>query len=114
MKKYILCESPSKYILKEANEIKNWTQILDPLILQDNREFDEKYGGTSDKIIKTISILDDDHPWTIVRAAELVRWVESGEYQRILDGCQGKVCPICGSEIAKDSTQCPICGNIFE
>ncbi len=43
MKKYILCESPSKYILKEANELKNWTQILDPLILQDNREFDEKY-----------------------------------------------------------------------
>jgi len=78
------------------------------------REFDEKYGGTSDKIIKTISILDDDHPWTIVRAAELIRWVESGDYQRILDGCKGKVCPRCKKEVAKDSIQCPICGYIFE
>lgn len=77
------------------------------------REFDEQYGGTSDKIIKTISILDDDHPWTIVRAAELIRWVESGEYERILRGTKGIVCPTCGKEISKDTVVCPVCGHQF-
>ena len=75
------------------------------------REFDEEYGGTADKIIRTISILDDDHPWTIVRAAELIRWVENGEYQRILDGTRGKTCKMCGYQIAPDAMVCPRCGS---
>ena len=78
------------------------------------REFDEQYGGTTDKIIKTISILDEDHPWTIIRAAELIRWVESGEYDRILRKTKGKVCPKCKKEIAEDMLVCPICGYQFE
>lgn len=77
------------------------------------REFDEEYGGTSDKIIKTISILDDDHPWTIVRAAELIRWHESGDYERILRKTEGKVCPDCGSVIDKGAVVCPVCGCSF-
>lgn len=77
------------------------------------REFDEQYGGTTDKIIKTISILDDDHPWTIVRAVELIRWVESGEYDRVLHQTKGKICPIHGGEVHKDTIICPVCGHNF-
>ena len=77
------------------------------------REFDEQYGGTTDKIIKTISIIDDDHPWTIVRAAELIRWVDSGEYARILSQTEGKMCPVHGGEVPKDTIICPVCGYNF-
>ena len=77
------------------------------------REFDEQYGGTTDKIIKTISILDEDHPWTIVRAAELIRWVESGEYDNILKHTEGKICPCHGGTVPKDTIICPVCGYDF-
>lgn len=77
------------------------------------REFDEQYGGTTDEIIKTISILDEDHPWTIVRAAELIRWVESGDYDRILRQTEGKVCPVHGGIVQKDTLVCPVCGHVF-
>ena len=36
------------------------------------------------KIIKTISIADDTHPWTVMRAAELLNWIESREYGKYL------------------------------
>ena len=78
------------------------------------REFDQQYGGTTDQIIKTISIIDDDHPWTIVRAAELIRWVESGEYERILNQTEGKECPYCHRVVSKDTIVCPVCQHNFE
>lgn len=78
------------------------------------QEFDKQYGGTTDKIIKTISIINEDHPWTIVRAAELIRWYESGEYERVLNQTEGKICPDCKREVSKDAIICPICGHMFE
>lgn len=79
--------------------------------MEQAQEFIEKYGGTTDKIIKTLEIFDEDHPWTIVRAMELIRWVESGQYAEILEKTHGAICPHCGSEIALNLTICPICGS---
>lgn len=81
--------------------------------IQQTREFEEKYGGTSDAIFKFLEIFDEDHPWTIVRAAELIRWVESGQYQKILDETRGKMCPVCKSMVTTDSTECQFCGYKF-
>ena len=78
------------------------------------QEFDNKYGGTTDRIIRTLSILDDDHPWTIVRAAELIRWYESGSYERILSKTKGKICPVHGGYVPKNTTICPICNHKFD
>lgn len=75
------------------------------------KEFDEQYGGTTDQIIKTVSIISEDHPWTIVRAAELIRWVESGEYDRILGKTKGKRCHNCGHNNSIDAKSCVICGS---
>lgn len=79
--------------------------------MQQAREFDKKYGGTTDKIIKTLTIFDEDHPWTIVRASELIKWYESGEYERILNGTKPKICPVCGQALPLSATSCPVCGN---
>lgn len=81
---------------------------------QQAREFQDKYGSTSDQLMKFLEIFDEDHPWTVLRAAELIRWVESGEYDRILKKTEGKVCPKCKKEIAEDLLVCPICGYKFE
>lgn len=82
--------------------------------IEQAEEFQEKYSGTTDTIIKNISILDNSHPWTIMRAAELIKWVKSGEYQKILDGTLGKECPICKNYVELEATNCPICGYQFE
>ncbi len=48
-----------------------------------------QYEGTNDladKVWQVINTAFRTHPFGTVRAAELKRWVDSGEYQKILDG----------------------------
>lgn len=99
-------------IMKMAGLPKKYFDTADPRVFaQQAEEFLSRYGSTADTIIKTISILDDSHPWTVMRAAELIKWVESGEYQKILDGARGKKCPVCGEQISGAATRCPYCQN---
>ena len=81
--------------------------------LQQAKDFEVKYGGTLDQVIKGISIINDSHPWTIMRAAELIKWVEAGEYDRILEGCRTKKCQVCMQEVAAECVTCPYCGHVF-
>lgn len=37
-----------------------------------------------DKTAKMLSIMWQNHPWTVVRASEMLKWIESSEYQRII------------------------------
>ena len=41
------------------------------------------YDGLN-KIIKLISIADESHPWTVMRAAELLNWIENGSYENLV------------------------------
>lgn len=75
------------------------------------KEFNERYGGTADKVIKTITLVQSNHPWTILRAGELIKWVESGEYERILNATKGKKCRICGKICPINMEVCPVCGG---
>ena len=88
--------------------------MADPHIFaKQAEEFMTEYGDTANTIIRNISILDDYHPWTVMRAYELVKWVESGEYQKVLDAHLGKQCPMCKSFVESEVTTCPVCGNKF-
>lgn len=49
------------------------------------RSFRQLDYAIMNKVIKLLSIVGDSHPWTVMRAAELLKWVESGEYDRILN-----------------------------
>lgn len=37
-----------------------------------------------DKTAKLLSIMWQNHPWTVARASEMLKWIESNEYQRII------------------------------
>lgn len=67
----------------------------------------------SDKAIKTITIATSTHPWMVMRAAELIKWYESGECQKIVDEHIGVPCiwSDCGKLIKKGSNICPYCGR---
>ena len=77
------------------------------------KEFMTKYGDTTDKIIRNISILDDTHPWTVMRAYELIKWVENGDYEKVLNGNAGKICPMCKKAVNPELEVCPVCGFKF-
>jgi Zn-dependent protease with chaperone function len=43
-------------------------------------------GDMRDSVLKLLLIEQETHPFAVVRSAELRRWVDSGEYNRILGG----------------------------
>ncbi|MGW0609815.1 M48 family metallopeptidase [Streptomyces sp. NPDC002788] len=46
----------------------------------------EAGGDLRDSVLKILNVLPRSHPFTTVRAAELKKWGESRDYQRIMDG----------------------------
>ncbi len=44
------------------------------------RDFKQLDYESMNKFIKTIAIADDTHPWTVMRAAELLKWIDEGKY----------------------------------
>lgn len=49
------------------------------------KEYEES-GGALDRIFQILNTLERTHPFNTLRAAELQRWIESGEYDRIVRG----------------------------
>lgn len=102
-------------IMKMAGLPKRYFNTADPHVFAEQaNEFLTKYGDTANTIIKNISILDDTHPWTVMRAAELIKWVESGAYDKLLADTKGKTCPLCCTEVPADCPVCPVCGHKFD
>lgn len=68
----------------------------------------------SDKAFeKLINLMYNNHPWTVIRAFELKKWFDSGDYQRVLDLYKSIKCPDCGNYCKKDIAICPACGFSF-
>jgi len=82
--------------------------------MQQARDFMETNSHGANNVMKVIEILDEDHPWTVVRAAELIKWYESGEYQKVLDKNEGKECPNCHNHVPDDTRVCTYCDYCFE
>lgn len=62
-----------------------YDQINIPSFIQQAKEFEENYAGIADKIIKAFSIRSAEFPWLVVRAARLLEWYQSGEYEQIIN-----------------------------
>lgn len=64
------------------------------------------------KVMKLFAIKDLSHPWTVMRAAELLKWTESGEYEKTLKRDRTKkFCPECGCSLKQDEKYCSGCGK---
>lgn len=73
-------------------------------------EFETKYSGLAETAIKNITIASSSHPWTVFRAGELLKWIESGEYDKILNGNSSILCEHTGQYFSPDVATCPWCG----
>ena len=49
------------------------------------KEFEEFDEDNLDKIAKAISVMFEEHPWTVMRGHELYKWIDSGEYDNVLE-----------------------------
>lgn len=48
-------------------------------------EFQDLDEDTMNRLIKFVSISEENHPWTVMRAAEILKWIDAQNYQYILD-----------------------------
>jgi Zn-dependent protease with chaperone function len=63
----------------------NMDQMDLDAFLEQAREYEES-GGPLDTIYKILNTLGASHPFNTLRAAELQRWVDGGDYAKILSG----------------------------
>ena len=61
-----------------------YANVVEKDFVKQAEEFDSlDYDGMS-KFMKFISIMDSDHPWTVLRTAELIKWVNTGDVKQIM------------------------------
>lgn len=48
------------------------------------RDFKMLDYDSMNKVIKFLSISDESHPWTVMRSAELLKWIDNGEYNHFV------------------------------
>ena len=97
-------------IIKMAGAPQKYFEKLDKeAFLKQAEEFETRFSSVADSAIRTLSIISSTHPWTVYRAGELLKWVESGEYEKILSEYAG-VRHSCGGYISKNATVCDYCG----
>ncbi len=86
-------------------------QALDYQELQSNSKWH--------KILQSFAVMNNDHPFSAVRAKELMNWENSEQFKALrqamedvtTDNYQGAKCPSCGEPVQADWKFCRNCGN---
>ena len=82
------CQDPeamARAFIKMAGlPLKEFDNIRTETFLQQARDFKMLDYDGMNKVVKFLSIADETHPWTVMRSAELLKWIESGEYDRFI------------------------------
>jgi len=70
-------------------------------------------------IARRLSAMGASHPWTVLRARELLGWIDNGSYDKVLAADHGAALPTagaafcsgCGAKLGGDDVFCPGCGT---
>lgn len=77
--------------------------------------FDKLAENTWDKVLQLYAVKESTHPFTCVRAREIVRWCEGEDYHRIAAALRpysdGTRCPVCSAAVGADWKFCRACGS---
>lgn len=105
-------EAALEAIVKMAGlPLKYLDNINEEAFLKQAEEFAKMHEGFINGAMANLTIMTSTHPWTVYRAAELVKWINSGEYDRILSDIKIKRCVECPTVVSLDTTVCPVCGS---
>ncbi|WP_307768685.1 M48 family metalloprotease [uncultured Bacteroides sp.] len=91
--------------------IKYFEKMDKASFIKQANEFKNSFSGFTDKAIKTITIASSSHPWTVLRAAELISWYDSDNYRQLVETKTSIECSVCRQQIPADAKKCPFCGN---
>lgn len=64
--------------------IKEFENLNHESFIQQASEFKQLDYDAMNKVIKFISVADESHPWTVMRAAELLNWINQGFYSKFI------------------------------
>lgn len=64
--------------------VKEFNNIRPETFIQQARDFKMLDYEGMNKVVKFLSIADETHPWTVMRSAELLKWIDSGGYGRFV------------------------------
>lgn len=84
----LCCQNPeamARAFIKMAGlPLKEFDHIRTETFLQQARDFKMLDYDSMNKVVKFLSIADETHPWTVMRSAELLKWIDSGEYDKFI------------------------------
>ena len=85
------------------------------------KEFESMDADKLTLLAKWLSTIGEAHPWTVMRAQQLLQWVDSGEYEAVLrapaaapkalPGGPARFCIQCGRPLQGGESFCPGCGR---
>lgn len=82
------CQNPdammSAFIKMAGLPLNEFDNIRTETFIQQARDFKMLDYEGMNKVVKFLSIADETHPWTVMRASELLKWIDSGEYNKFV------------------------------
>jgi len=88
------------------------------------REFKTFDADKLNWFVKALSTMGQTHPWTVMRASQFLAWIDSGEYEKVVNGqhalpagtggppavAGAGFCTQCGRGLIPQARFCPGCG----
>lgn len=114
-------EAVMSTLMKRSGLPKKYSsQINTEIFIEQARTFKDYDYNSLDRVDKILLSLEEKHSWNIMRAAEILKWFESGKYGHLLEKHyinsvneldSSHNCLSCGFELMNDDNFCPGCGE---
>ena len=84
----LCCQNPeatiSAFVKMAGLPISSYSQLNTEAFIRQAKDFKLLDDEMMNKVMKYISIAGDSHPWTVMRASELLKWIDAGAYAKIV------------------------------
>ncbi|NLY02456.1 MAG: M48 family metalloprotease [Rhodopirellula sp.] len=118
-------DAASRVMMKLAGmPIRHYAEMKTEAFLDQARQFESLDYEKLNKAVKFLSIMGSTHPWTVMRSAELLKWVEGGDYEMVIQRKTGyrlrvrhegndQFCRNCGYRLKGSERFCNSCGTLL-
>lgn len=121
----LTCQSPddavSAFVKMAGIPKKYYNSLVVEDFIQQSRDFEDLNIDTIDRIAKVLVLAGQTHPWTVLRSSELIKWMDTNEYQDIINGKNSimhkpaetspQFCSSCGQRLISGDSFCTSCGK---